>query len=94
MIWGLKKDGRKETTFRHRFAIMLLQNILRFLIVQKMMGHRNIKQTLRYIHLVNFESGEYTVRVASSLKECTKLLEAGFEYVTDYQDKKIFRKRK
>ncbi len=62
--------------------------------VQRTLGHKNIKNTLIYTHLINFESDEYTVRVASTLEECTKLLESGFEYITDYQDKKLFRKRK
>ena len=39
-------------------------------------------------------SDEYTVKVASTIKEFTNLLENGFEYVSDYEDKKILRKRK
>jgi len=33
-------------------------------------------------------------KVASSLEEAVKLIEAGFEYVTEYEGKKMFRKRK
>lgn len=47
-----------------------------------------------YVHMINFGSDDYTVRVASTLDECTKLLEAGFEYITDYEGKTIFKKRK
>ena len=61
------------------------------------MGHRNIESTLHYMHvakgLINY-SDEYAVRVAKSLDEFTSLLESGFEYVSDYQDSKILRKRK
>lgn len=32
--------------------------------------------------------------VAESLEEACKLLEVGFEYVTDMEGKKVFRKRK
>jgi len=62
--------------------------------VMQVLGHKNIKSTLVYTHLVNFESDEYSVKVATSLEECTKLLEGGFEYVTDFEGKKLFRKRK
>jgi hypothetical protein len=36
----------------------------------------------------------YTVKVASNIDEFTNLLESGFEYVSDYEGKKILRKRK
>jgi len=62
--------------------------------VQRVLGHRNIKNTLRYIHLVNFDSEEFIVKVAKTLDEACKLLEAGFEYVTEMDGAKIFRKRK
>lgn len=64
------------------------------LYTQNKMGRRSIKNTLIYAHLIDFKSDEFTVRVATTLKECAELLEAGFEYVTDCQDKKLFRKRK
>ena len=47
-----------------------------------------------YVHMINFDSDEFSVKVASTLDECTQLLEAGFEFVVDFEDKKIFRKRK
>jgi len=37
---------------------------------------------------------EFTVRVAKSLDDACSLLEVGFEYVTDIDDVKLFRKRK
>jgi hypothetical protein len=43
---------------------------------------------------VNFTSEEYTCKVAKSLEEASKLIEAGFEYVTEMDRIKIFRKRK
>jgi hypothetical protein len=51
-----------------------------------------------YVHLEHAffktQSDEFIVKVASSLDEFTKLLEVGFEYVSDYSDKKVLRKRK
>jgi integrase len=65
--------------------------------VKYLMGHRNIQSTLHYMHiakgLVNY-SDEFTVKVAKSLDEYTSLLEQGFQYISDYEDKKILRKRK
>jgi len=37
---------------------------------------------------------EYTVKIASSVEEACKLLEVGFEFVTEFDGKKLFRKRK
>ena len=37
---------------------------------------------------------EFTVRVATSLEEDQQLIDAGFEYVTERDKAKIFRKRK
>jgi len=34
------------------------------------------------------------VKVSNTLEEACELIEAGFEYVTDIEDKMIFRKRK
>jgi len=48
-----------------------------------------------YTHLVEFEAEEYTSRIAKDIKEAQDLVEAGFEYVCDYNEEgKVFRKRK
>lgn len=66
--------------------------------VQQLLGHRQIRNTLIYINLENalFQNtdDEFHVRVAHDLKEACKLLEVGFEYVTDMNEAKLFRKRK
>jgi hypothetical protein len=43
--------------------------------------------------MINY-SDDYTVKVANSVDEFTQLLESGFEYVSDYEGKKVLRKRK
>lgn len=63
---------------RHFYGSMLYYKTKDLLYVKNRMGHRSINSTLTYTHLVNFESDEYNVKVASTLEECTKLLEAGF----------------
>jgi len=65
----------------------------------KTLGHKAIQSTLIYIDLERaaFRSpkdDEYTIRVAETMDEACDLLEAGFEYVTDMNGTKIFRKRK
>jgi hypothetical protein len=44
--------------------------------------------------LINFESDEFHSATAKTVQEAQKLIEAGFEYVCEFSDVKIFRKRK
>ena len=62
--------------------------------VMQMLGHRNIKNTLKYTQLVNFQDDDYTCKVAKNPAEIKELIEAGFEYVTEQTGLKFFRKRK
>jgi len=65
------------------------------LYVQKLLGHKNLKMTLRYIQLVTLpQNEEYVCKTAKTVKEAKELVEAGFEYVTDVDSHKLFRKRK
>ena len=64
----------------------------------KFLGHKSIKNTLLYIDLETacFPNAcdEYLSKVAKTEKEACSLIEAGFEYVCDFGEAKIFRKRK
>jgi hypothetical protein len=62
--------------------------------VMKMLGHKNIQNTLLCTQLVNFENGEYYSANAKTVEEAQKLIEAGFEYVCNFEKIKLFRKRK
>jgi hypothetical protein len=64
------------------------------LYVMRILGHRSIKNTLKYTQLVNFQNDDYVSKVANTIKEACELVEAGFEYVCDIEETKIFRKRK
>jgi integrase len=81
-------------SFRHFFATMLYHKTKDILHVKGKMGHRNLKSTLIYTHLVNFKNDEYIVKVVQTVPEACKLIEAGFEYVTEMDGTKIFRRRK
>jgi integrase len=88
------------TTFRHWKGTMEYHRTKDLLYVKKILGHKTIQNTLKYIDLeaAIFETvdDQWTARVASDVKEATTLIEAGFDYVTgEYNDGgKIFRKRK
>lgn len=64
--------------------------------VMRMLGHRNINNTLRYTQLIKTEDNEFISKVAKSVKEICALIDAGYEYVTEFKEEgiKIFRKRK
>jgi integrase len=80
--------------FRHYFGTMTYYKTKDIIYTQRVLGHKNIQNTMVYIHMINFESDEYICNVSNNIDEAIKLLEFGFEYVTDYEGKKLFRKRK
>jgi integrase len=79
---------------RHYFATTLYHQTKDILFVKAKMGHKRIATTLLYTQLLDLKDDEWTVRVASSIYEFTALLESGFEYVSDYEGRKVLRKRK
>ena len=67
--------------------------------VKKILGHRNIQNTMKYIDMEHaifnsHDNDQFTVKVAETVEEACELVEIGFEYVTDVDNKKLFRKRK
>lgn len=66
--------------------------------VKHLLGHKSLKSTEIYINIeqavFNYADDEFRVKIAASLEEACKLSEVGFEYVTDMDGKKLFRKRK
>ncbi|MDH5462273.1 MAG: hypothetical protein OEZ29_03870 [Candidatus Bathyarchaeota archaeon] len=63
--------------------------------VKNLLGHKKIDNTMKYTQLVSFEAeDQFTCKVAKTLEEAKKLVESGFEHVTDVNDAKLFRKRK
>lgn len=66
--------------------------------VKRVLGHKTLKSTEVYINIdqaiFQTTNDEYHVRAAHDLKEACQLLEIGFEYVTDMDGTKLFRKRK
>jgi integrase len=65
------------------------------LYVQRLLGHRNIKNTLRYTQLLALpQNEEYICKASKSVEEAKELIEAGFQYVTEVGEIKLFRKLK
>ncbi len=81
-------------TFRHWKATTEYHRTHDILYVMRLLGHKSIRNTLRYTQLIDWKSEEFTCKAAQSLDECSKLIESGFEYVTEIAEIKLFRKRK
>ena len=65
--------------------------------VMQVLGHKSIKNTLLYVQLAEElfkDQQEYVSKVAKKEADACTLIEAGFEYVCDFNEVKIFRKRK
>ncbi len=66
--------------------------------VRRKLGHRSVLSTQIYINmeqlLFSENADEYHVKAASNLEEAMQLIEVGFEYITEVEGKKLFRKRK
>jgi integrase len=85
-------------TFRHWKATMLYHQTKDILYVMQFLGHKNIKNTLIYVQieeaLFKDEDEEFVCKVAGTIEEAKTLIEAGFSYVCEFNDVKLFRKRK
>jgi integrase/recombinase XerC len=66
--------------------------------VRRLLGHKSILNTHIYVNmekaLFSTTSDEYIVKVASTVEEACKLIEVGFEHITEMDGKQLFRKRK
>ena len=86
-------------SFRHWFACMLYHHTKNIMLVKEKLGHRSITSTQVYVQLLQTSGKEeYISQTATTLEEMTKLIEQGFEYVTDTKigemTYKLFRKKK
>jgi integrase len=86
--------------FRHWKGTMEYHRTKDILYVKKILGHKLIENTLKYIdldaNLFGITDDQFVTKIATNVQESCKLVEIGFEYVTgEYSDGgKIFRKRK
>ena len=87
------------TSIRHWKATIEYHKTRDILHVKRLLGHKKLDSTMVYIDVERAiygqdEDVEYVSRVARSLKGARALMEAGYEYVTDLEGCKLFRKRK
>jgi integrase len=81
-------------TFRHWRATMELHKTNNIWTVMKLLGHKSLSNTQRYIGLLPDLTDDYVSAVAHTTQEIQNLINNGYEYVTNNGDDKIFRKRK
>jgi len=64
------------------------------LYVMKLLGHKNIQNTLLHTQIINFKNYEYYSTTAKTIQEAQVIVEAGFQYQCDFGEVKLFKKRK
>ena len=80
---------------RRFYATALYARTRDILLVKQQLGHKKLETTMLYTQLLTYtEDDQYTCKTAKTLEEAVELLEAGFEYVTEMDGVKLFRKRK
>jgi len=82
------------TTFRHWGATMTYHYTKNILLVQKLLGHKRIQNTMKYTQLVHFKEDEFDVAIATTVEEAKDLLAIGFDYITEKNGIMLFRKPK
>jgi integrase/recombinase XerD len=81
--------------FRHFKASMEYHRTKDLLYIKQLLGHKDLRTTLRYTQLLeNLGSDEYHCKTAKTINEATQLIENGFQYVTEIDGTKLFKKRK
>jgi len=80
---------------RHYYATNLYAKTKLILLVKQQLGHKKLETTMIYTQLAQFtENADYECKTAQNLKEATDLIEHGFDYVTEMDGIKIFRRPK
>jgi len=82
-------------TFRHWGGTMIAHytngNVLT---VKKLLGHKRIENTMKYIGMIHFKDDEFEVTTATTVEEAKQILSAGFDYVTEKNGIMLFRRPK
>jgi integrase len=81
-------------SFRHWKATTEYAKTRDILHVMKLLGHKNIRNTIIYTQLAEFKNEEYHSAVAENIEEARELIESGFSFVCDIEGAKLFSKRK
>jgi integrase len=88
----------KFTSFRHWKGTMEYHQTKDILHVKTLLGHKCVKNTEIYVNidqqLFTGFNDQFISKVAKTIEEDRELIEAGFEFVTERDRNKIYRKRK
>jgi hypothetical protein len=83
------------TPINRTFTInQIVKEKARALFTKAQMGHRKIETTLIYTQLLNLNDNEWACKTAKTIEEAKALIESGFEYITEVDGVKLFKKRK
>jgi integrase len=84
--------------FRHWFATMRYWKYRDVGLTATDMGHKNWNTTRKYVHLTKIlemiKEDEWDCKTADTVEKAKELLEHGFDYITEMDGLKLFRKRK
>jgi integrase len=97
VAWNLQNpriNAITFTTFRHWGATVTYALTKDILLVQKILGHKQITSTMKYTQLVQFKHDEFHVATATTVEEAKELLATGFDYITEKSGIMLFRKPK
>jgi hypothetical protein len=64
------------------------------LAVKKLLGHKQIRNTMKYIGMIHFKDDEFDIATAITVDEAKTVLAAGYDYVTEKNGIMLFRKPK
>jgi integrase len=82
-------------SFRHWGGSMIAHytngNVLT---VKKLLRHKRIENTMKYISMIHFEDDEFEVTTATTVDEAKQVLSAGFNYITEKNGVMLFRRPK
>jgi integrase len=80
-------------TFRHWGGTMIAKytngNVL---MVKKLLGHKRVENSMKYIGMIDFKDDEFEVTTATTVDEAKQALSAGFDYVTEKNGIMILRR--
>jgi integrase len=84
--------------FRHWFATMRYWKYRDTMLTAEDMGHRDLNTTRKYVHLLKIlqmiKDDGWICKTATNIKEDQELIESGFEYISERDEIKLYRKRK
>ena len=82
-------------SFRHWGGSMIAHytngNVLT---VKKLLRHKRVESTMKYISMIHFKDDEFEVTTATTVEEAKQILSAGFDYVTAKDGIMLFRRPK